>query len=226
MDDCGTRTRRQRKRGGVDPEHMERAVAAERRRLSRELHDSVSQALYSIALGAQTARTLLDRDPSRVAEPLEYVLTQAERCLAEMRALIFDLRPESLETEGLVAALRRQAAAFTARHQIECFALLEEEPDLPAAAKEALYRIAQEALQNAAKHSGANAVGLRLRFDKDNVTLEIEDNGRGFDPAAQHPGHLGLHSMRERAIQLGGRLDIESNPNSYTRIRVRLPSPS
>src|SRR5439155_18463279 len=90
----------------------------ERRRLARELHDSVSQALYGISLGAHAARTALERDTEQVAEPLDYILMLAEAALAEMRALIFELRPESLETEGLVSALTKQAAALHARHAI------------------------------------------------------------------------------------------------------------
>jgi signal transduction histidine kinase len=132
------------------------AVLEERQRLARELHDSVSQALYGISLGAHTARTLLERDPGKLAEPLGYVLSQAETALMEMRALIFELRPESLETEGLVAALSRQAVALHARHGIEVSAELGDEPDLPLKVKQELYRFAQEALHNTVKHARAN----------------------------------------------------------------------
>jgi signal transduction histidine kinase len=118
----------------------------ERQRLARELHDSVSQALYGIALGARTARKRLDSDPSNLAEPLDYVLTLAEAGLTEMRALIFELRPDSIETEGLVAALGRQVAATRARYGVAVNAELADEPEVPVATKEALYRIAQEAM--------------------------------------------------------------------------------
>src|SRR5205823_523285 len=94
------------------------AQEEERRRLARELHDSVSQALYGISLGAHAARKALDHDPSQLAEPLNYVLSLTEAALVEMRALIFELRPESLETEGLVSALTKQAAALHARHNL------------------------------------------------------------------------------------------------------------
>lgn len=107
------------------------AVLEERQRLARELHDSVSQALYGIALGAKTARTLIDHDPSRAAAPMDYVLSLAEAGLAEMRALIFELRPESLATEGLVAALSKQVAAVEARHGIKVRKNLPEEPNIP-----------------------------------------------------------------------------------------------
>jgi PAS domain S-box-containing protein len=121
-----------------------KAALEERQRLARELHDSVSQALYGIALGTKTARTLLKRDPEGAADPLDYVLSLAEAGLAEMRALIFELRPESLKTEGLVAALEKQTTALKARHEIEVEATLCEEPEASLEAKEATYRIAQE----------------------------------------------------------------------------------
>ena len=203
---------------------QELAILMERQRLARELHDSVSQALYGIALGARTARTLLDRDPSRLAEPLDYVLSLAEAALAEMRALIFNLRPEALETEGLAAALSKQAASLRARHRIEVQTDLCDEPDLPFEIKEALYRIAQEALHNTAKHARASRVDLRLQCAAKEVMLEVRDNGAGFDPSRSFPGHLGLRSMRERAARAGGTLEIESAPRHGTSLRVRVPA--
>jgi signal transduction histidine kinase len=199
------------------------AALQERQRLARELHDSVSQALYGIALGARTARTLLDRDPARVAEPLDYVLSLAEAGLAEMRALIFELRPESLETEGLVAALAKQAAALRARHRITVDEALGDEPDAPLAVKEALYRIAQEAMTNTVKHARAGQVDLRLVQEDGGLVLEVRDDGLGFDPSGSFPGHLGLQSMRERAATQGGTLDVDSTPGRGTRIRAQIP---
>ena len=206
----------------------ERAQAAaaleERQHLARELHDSVSQALYGITLGSDAARTLLDRDPARVAGPLEYVRSLAESGLAEMRALIFELRPESLENEGLVAALEKQAAALRARHEIEVHTALCEEPDVPLWVKDALYRIVQEALHNIARHARAEDVGLLLEQDNEGILLEVRDDGIGFDPSRSFPGHLGLKSMRERAERLGGTLEVESRPGKGTRILVRIPT--
>lgn len=205
-------------------ESQGKAALEERQRLARELHDSVSQALYGIALGSKTARTLLDRDPDRVAEPLDYVRSLAEAGLAEMRALIFELRPESLENEGLIAALEKQMAALRARHEILVRTNVRcEEPDVPLEAKEALYRIAQEALHNTVKHAHANSVNLELKCDEEGVRLEIGDDGVGFDLSRNFPGHLGLHSMRERAERLGGTLEVESAPGQGTHVRVRLP---
>jgi signal transduction histidine kinase len=119
-----------------------KAALEERQKLARELHDSVSQALYGIALGVETAREVLPENPERAAEPLDYGVSLAEAGMTEMRALIFELRPESLEKERLVAALEKQAAAIQARHGIQVETALGEEPDAPVDAKESLYRIA------------------------------------------------------------------------------------
>jgi len=199
------------------------AALQERQRLARELHDSVSQALFGIALGARTARAQLARDPSRVGEPIDYVLSLAEAGLAEMRALIFELRPESLEQEGLVAALAKQAAALRARHGITVQTALGDEPELPLEQKEALYRIAQEALHNTVKHARASQVELVLARADRCLTLEVRDNGQGFDPGGSFPGHLGLRSMRERAEQLGGELSFASAPGQGTTVCARIP---
>ena len=127
---------------------QERIALEERQRLARELHDSVSQALYGISLGVNTALTLFDTDRPRVLEALNYALSLTHAGLTEMRALIFELRPESLEVEGLIVALTKQVEALRVRHGIEVTLSLCDEPDAPLAAKETLYRIAQEALQN------------------------------------------------------------------------------
>jgi signal transduction histidine kinase len=205
---------------------QEVAVLEERQRLARELHDSVSQALYGIALGARTARTLLDRDPGRVVEPLEYVLAQAEAGLTEMRALIFELRPQALESEGLVAALRQQVEAIQVRHGVAAQVSLSAEPNVPFAVKEAMYRIAQEALHNTVKHARARSIELRLGGENGNITLEVRDDGKGFDTRGPFPGHLGLRSMRERALRLGGSLTVVSAPGEGTCIQVIVPSPA
>ena len=202
------------------------AALEERQKLARELHDSVSQALYGIALGARTARTLLDRGADSahtLRDPLDYVLSLAEAGLAEMRALIFELRPESLKTEGLTAALAKQTDALRVRHRLEVQTTLCPEPDLSLDAKEALYRIAQEAMHNIGKHARASRVEVRLEATDHAVTLTITDDGVGFDPTGEFPGHLGLRSMRERAERLRGVFRVESAPGQGTRLSVRLP---
>lgn len=205
----------------VQAQHL--AALEERQRLARDLHDSLSQSLYGIALGTHTALTFLDTSRERTTKALDYVLGLADASLVEMRALIFELRPESLVKEGLTGALTRQIAAVRARHGLAVEAEVCGEPDLPLPAKEALYRIAQEALHNAVRHAQAQSVHLRLACYPDSVTLAVADDGVGFDPGGDFDGHLGLRSMRERALRLGGRLSVDSQPGHGTRIEVRLP---
>lgn len=200
------------------------AALEERQKLARELHDSVSQALYGIVLGARTARTLLDRDPSQATQPLEYILSLSEAGLAEMRALIFELRPESLQTEGLIAALGKLTNALGARHQLKVQLDVEDEPDVSIDMKESLYRIAQEGMNNIAKHARAQHLSLQLKVESGGLILKISDDGAGFDTDQQFPGHLGLHTMRERAEKVGGTFTIESAPNEGTHIQVRIPT--
>lgn len=195
----------------------------ERQRLARELHDSVSQALYGIGLGARTAREHLERDPAAARKSLDYVLQLADAGLAEMRALIFELRPESLEKEGLVGALAKQAEALRARHGITVDEVLDAEPEAPIAVKEALLRIAQEAIHNTAKHARASHVVLRLESAGETLVAEIRDDGAGFEPGGQFPGHLGLQSMRERAARLGGNVEITSSTGHGTLVRAMIP---
>ena len=201
------------------------AALEERQRLARELHDSVSQALYGIGLGAAAVRSWLETDPTRAIEPTDYVISLAEAGLAEMRALIFELRPESLAEEGIVAALEKQAASLRARHALDVVADLGDEPAVDLEAKEVFYRIAQEALHNTVKHAQASRVELRLAATEAGIELMIADDGRGFEPAADFPGHLGLRSMRERIERLGGTLSIASAPGTGTRIRASLRQP-
>lgn len=202
---------------------QEHSALAERQRLARELHDSVSQALYGIALGVNTARNMLDRDKEATRHALNYSITLARAGLSEMRALIFELRPESLRSEGLVAALRKQAEAVNARFEIPVNIAIDDEPDLPLSVKEAFYRIAQEALHNAVKHAQARELWVRLTHDDVCWTLSVADNGVGFDPATVGPGHLGLKSMQERAVSAGGHLMVDSAPGAGTRIQATVP---
>lgn len=207
-------------------EAQSKAGSDERQRLARELHDSVSQALYGIALGARTARALAGQGSDQLAEPLDYILSLAQAAMTEMRSLIFELRPESLANEGLVAALDKRVAVLRARHQLLVHAALCAEPAIGLQLKETLYRIAQEALHNAVKHAHANEVELSLTMvDGRHVELEISDDGVGFEPSRARPGHLGLQSMRERAATHDGTFELRTGPGTGTLIRVRLPVP-
>jgi PAS domain S-box-containing protein len=201
----------------------EKVALEERQRLARDLHDSVSQAVFGIALAARSAQELLAKDPALAQEPLEYLLRLSEAALAEMRALIFELRPEALAREGLTGALKHHTAALRARHGITVEESLGTEPVLTFESKQALYRIAQEALHNAARHARATRVVIALSQVNSSIKLEVSDDGVGFDSLASHPGHFGLNTMRERATELGGTLEIESRVRVGTTVRAIVP---
>jgi signal transduction histidine kinase len=204
------------------------AAVEERQRLARELHDSVTQSLFSITLFARAAEIGLTQagiDPEgTVGRSIAQLRVLTQGALAEMRALIFELRPDALAEEGLVVALQRQAAALTAR---EGLPITVEGPDtrLPLGpdVEEHLYRIALEALHNSLKHAAATRAWVTISSDDDRVLMEIGDVGCGFDPTLPRPGHLGLTTMADRAARIGGQLIIESGPGQGTRTRVTLP---
>jgi signal transduction histidine kinase len=140
-----------------------------------------------------------------------------------MRALIFELRPEALEREGLSGALKHHTAVLRARYGIAVEESITGEPAMSWESKQALYRIAQEALHNAGRHARATQVRIVLSQEDSQVRLEVQDNGVGFDSENAFPGHFGLNTMRERATGLGGRLDIESSPGAGTMVRAIIP---
>jgi PAS domain S-box-containing protein len=202
---------------------QELAALEERQRLARELHDSVTQALFGINVAAHTARAQLERDPQKAYESIEYLRALAQGGMAEMRALLFELRPESLESEGLIVAIQKQTQALTARHEIPINLTLCDEPTTTLPVKEALYRITQEALNNTFKHARPTSVSVTLTCIDDALVLEVEDVGGGFNANAEYPGHLGLRTMAERAARLGGILKIESNAGKGTCLRATIP---
>jgi signal transduction histidine kinase len=204
-------------------EQAQRAAALEeRQRLARELHDSVTQTIFSMTLLGDAIPHLIERDPARARERTERLNELARGALAEMRALIIELRPESLEVDGLVGSLNKQVTALRDRHQLHVVAALGDEPDLPLEVKHDLYRIAREALHNVVKHANASHVELRLAHEDGGVVLEVRDDGTGFDPAVVPHTRMGLRSMRERVAQLGGRIEIDSAPGMGSRVRVVL----
>ncbi|MEN3306911.1 MAG: hypothetical protein V7603_3113 [Micromonosporaceae bacterium] len=192
-------------------------------RLARELHDSLAQSLYGISLRARAAQELLRHDPAGAGAPLSQVLQIAASGLAETRGLISDLRPDTLAGDGLAVALRRLLDTLHAGYGTTTSAQLAAAVPGAPPARQALYRIAQEALQNAARHAAAAHVGMRLSHEPPVVVLEVFDDGCGFDPRAQFPGRLGLRSMRERATAEGGRLELRSGPGHGTVVRAELP---
>ena len=204
-------------------EAQQTAALDERQRLARELHDSVSQALYGIALGTQAVQEMVKPDNGRTSETLRYVLSLAKEALSDMRALIFELQPQWISQGGLVGALEKQARAVQANYGIDVFTFLGNEPDIPLGTKETLFRIAHQALQNVVQHARTGEAELRLECHDGIVMLEVCDAGVGFDAGAVVPGHLGLESMRSRAASLGGTLQVDSSPGNGTSILVQIP---
>jgi signal transduction histidine kinase len=205
----------------------EAAVMEERARLARELHDSVTQALFSMTLLAEAGQRLAGvGELERVQTYLGRLGETSQQSLKEMRLLIYELRPLALESEGLVGALQQRLDAVEARAGVKARLLVEGSDQVPAAIEEDLYRIAEQALNNALKHASAASVTARIRCYSEQVTLEVVDNGRGFDPeAARDRGGQGLVSMRERAANVGGKLAVLSSPGQGTTVRVVVPVP-
>lgn len=200
------------------------AVMEERERLARELHDSVTQSLYSLTLLAEWASDLLTAQRADEArQRLVEIGQTAQQALREMRLFLFQLRPAILEQMGLVSALQQRLDAVENRVGVEARLQAEESLDLPAPVEDALYLITLEALNNALKHAAATVVLVRLRRDIDTVELLVEDNGAGFAvEAVAHKGGLGLTSMRERAERIGAMLVIASESARGTMVKVTL----
>jgi signal transduction histidine kinase len=202
----------------------ELSILAERNRLALELHDAVSQKLFSLVLTAEAAGTLLDRDPAAARAQVAKVQESARQALDELRALIFELRPPDLERDGLGGALRKHVELVRRLHPgpIE----LDVDADVPrdAARDRDVLRIAQEALQNAVRHARARRVAVRLGREDRRLVLEVVDDGVGFDPEAPElrSKRLGLTSMEERARRLGGRLVVRSAPGAGTTVRLEV----
>ena len=202
------------------------AVLAERQRLARELHDSVTQSLYSVTLYANAAVLALAAGKSDVAAGyLQELQETAQEGMRDMRLLIFQLHPPVLEAEGLVAALQARLAAVEGRAGLQTEFRIEGERRLPIAIEEELYWIAQEALNNVRKHAAAQHVTVHLHFAAASVCLEVQDDGVGFDPQAvraEGRGGGGLRSIAERTVRVGGKLTYESKPGEGTRVIVEV----
>jgi signal transduction histidine kinase len=198
------------------------AVVKERERLARELHDSVTQSLYSLTLLSEAGRRLVKaKDLKRVEEVLIRLGGVSQQALKEMRLLVYELRPLVLKREGLVGALQHRLDAVEKRAGIEARLLTEGEIKLPMAVEQELYHIAQEALNNALKHAEASNVTVRIEVKGDRVELEVVDDGKGLNlDTASVDGGLGLISMQERAEKMGGTLEILSSPDKGTSVKV------
>jgi signal transduction histidine kinase len=199
----------------------ELSIVSERNRLALELHDAVSQKLFSLVLTAEAASTLLDRDPDAARAQMTRLQQLARQALDELRSLLLELRPPELERDGLAGALRKHVEVLRGLHDVDI--ALDVDDDVAADATDGdVLRIAQEALQNALRHAGARHVAVRLADGDGRLVLEVADDGAGFEPADPElrSRRLGLTSMEERAQRLGGRLDIRSSPGAGTTVRL------
>jgi signal transduction histidine kinase len=205
------------------------AVVEERQRLARELHDSVTQSLYSATLLTEVARRAAGaRDVESTQGYLDELGAITQQALKEMRLLVYELRPPTLEQKGLVGALQQRIDAVEGRAGIKARLLVEGEVEPEPYVEEALYRIGQEALNNALKHAMANAVTVRIQASDDLIEMQVVDDGRGFDPSSSNErGGMGLTTMRERAEQVDGTFTVQSSPGNGTRVKVavRLNTP-
>lgn len=202
-------------------EHL--AILEERQRLARELHDSVTQTLYSVSLYTDATRMALAAGKQNVAlEHLQELRKMAREAMLDMRLLIFELRPPILEREGLVAALQARLEAVEARSGLQTAFQVEGTCQLPLSVEEELYRLAQEALNNAVKHAAAQQVMVHVKFGENSYCLEVRDDGLGFDlETARHSGGLGLQGMEERIQRIGAVLSISCSPGNGTILQVR-----
>jgi signal transduction histidine kinase len=200
------------------------AVLQERQRLARELHDSVTQALYGIALYAEAGgRALADGEFGPVATDLWEIGETTQEALGEMRLLLFELRAPVLQEQGLAAALHTRLQAVEARSGLVTEFDCQGDERLPPEPEQELYRVAQEALNNVLKHARAGRVSLRLAISHDWAVLDVADDGVGFEPSAQGTAGFGLRGMRERVERLGGTFRVDSSPGAGTRVHVEIP---
>jgi signal transduction histidine kinase len=204
----------------------ELSILSERNRLALELHDVVSQKLFSLNLAAEAATTLLDRGPEEARPQLERVRDLARDALAELRALIFGLRPAELERDGLDGVLRKEATMLQRVHGVKVQVDTDgEAPQLEPACAGEILRIVEEALHNAVRHAKADTVTVRLHGAGGALHVEVADDGIGFDPTDPElrSHHLGLTSMEERARELGGRLTLAASPGNGTVVGLEVP---
>ncbi|HSZ47770.1 MAG TPA: GAF domain-containing sensor histidine kinase [Streptosporangiaceae bacterium] len=200
----------------------ELTAAQERARLARDLHDAVSQKLFSVRAKARAAALLVARDPARATAEIDSVAALAGEAHAELRAVIDGLAPPDLAASGLVGSVRSYAVLVGRSYGVAVRVVADELPALDEQRETVLYRVAQEAITNALRHSGSTDVTVRLAARPRGVVLEVRDRGSGFDPD-HTSGGLGLDSMRERAASVGGTLAITSTEGNGTSVRLTVP---
>jgi two-component system nitrate/nitrite sensor histidine kinase NarX len=197
------------------------AVLQERQRLAQNLHDAVNQSLFSAGLIAEVLPQLWERNPGEARKALEDLRRLTRGAMAEMRALLAELKPSTLTDSELGDLLRLLGNAFAGRTNIPVDVTINGAGNLPAETQVAIYRICQEVLSNIAKHAKASRVEIKLKHAKSGIVLHIHDDGCGFDPSKQTPsGHYGLVMMRERANAVGVELTITSQPGQGTDVMI------
>jgi signal transduction histidine kinase len=200
------------------------AIVEERSRLARDLHDSATQTMYSAMLFTETSLNLAERgETEALISNLKRLSQLSQQALREMRLLVYELRPSVLEQDGLIAAIRQRLEMVEKRVGIREKLIVPELPALPPGIEMALYRITLEALNNVLKHAEATEVVVEIHSNDDFVFLTVNDNGVGFESAYMDRGGIGLNSMRERTVVLGGNFEITSSKDAGTRIMVQLP---
>ncbi|MEA2194618.1 MAG: hypothetical protein QOG42_1052 [Solirubrobacteraceae bacterium] len=203
----------------------ELSAIEERNRHARDLHDSVAQKLFGIVLAAQSAATLLDRSAEAARPQVERLVDLAQETTVELRSLVFQLRPAAIESDGLASALTKHVEVLRRVHRLHIDLDAPGPPRLRPGIDEEVFKIAQEALQNALRHSGAGRLEVSLRERDGELALRVADDGAGFDPSApaRRSRSLGLTSMEERAAALGATLRIDSAPGAGTTISLEVP---
>jgi two-component system, NarL family, sensor histidine kinase LiaS len=208
---------------GLVQARQELATLETRNRFARDLHDSVKQQVFATSFQVAAARALIEKDTKAAEAHLVQAEELARQAQRELNVLIGELRPAALEGKGLSSALRDYVEDWSRRAEIPAEVHVRGEREAPLEVEQALFRVAQEALANVAKHSGAGNVEVDLTYDPDSLTLRVADDGRGFDPAENPNGGFGLQSMHERLEKLGGRVEVESAPGKGTRVTCVCP---
>ena len=198
-----------------------KAVAEERKRLSRELHDSVTQSLYTTGLIIEALPEVWESHPEEARKSLDQIRMINQGALAEMRTLLLELRPETIADRPLGDLLRQLAEAVSARTDLPIVVSTIGECLLPPEVQVSLYRIAQESLNNTIKHAQASRVWINLHCSNEEILLRVRDNGRGFDAKVQEPHKLGLNIIRDRARDINADLITTSQPGEGTQIQVK-----
>ncbi|HOC17557.1 MAG TPA: sensor histidine kinase [Vicinamibacterales bacterium] len=204
----------------------EAAAQEERHRLARELHDSVKQQIFAIQTAAATVQARYDADPPGASEALGRLRAYAREAMTEMEAMLDSLRASPLESAGLVEAIKRQAEALRFRTGAEVAVEIGELPradEMPPGVAQGVFRVAQEAFANVARHARARAVKVRLLVQGNALVLSVADDGAGFEPAAATAAGMGLTGMGSRAEALNGRLTVTTRPGAGTTVTIRVP---